>query len=258
MLIDRPEAHNALSPAVLDGLDAAPRHRARQPAAACSCCAARAAASRRAPTCPTCARCSATPPPSRPTSPAIGAVLDRHRGRARSSRWPSSTGYALAGGCEILLACDLAVVADEARDRRPTPGVRAAARRGRLGAAAARAARPARPAVALHRRDDRRRHRGDVGPGQPPRPGRRARRRGRRARRPAGPAQPGRAGRDEGDVPRRAGRRRPPPRWPPSGPRCSHTCDSPTAAEGLAAFAGHRPPDFSRRAALQPQAPEDR
>jgi enoyl-CoA hydratase len=113
VLIDRPEAHNALSPAVLDGLDAALDTAL---ATRCSVLVLRGAGGSLS--------AGADLPHLRTLLgdaaaveayiTRIGAVLDRIEAAPLVSV-AVVTGYALAGGCEILLACDLAVVADEAR-----------------------------------------------------------------------------------------------------------------------------------------------
>jgi enoyl-CoA hydratase/carnithine racemase len=112
-LIDRPAAKNALSPAVLDGLGAAVD---TATAAGCSVFVVSGAGGTLS---------AGADLPHLETLlgdqgaltayiASIGAVLDRIEAAPFVSVAVVGE-YALAGGCEILLACDLAVVAEEAR-----------------------------------------------------------------------------------------------------------------------------------------------
>ncbi|WP_232668203.1 enoyl-CoA hydratase/isomerase family protein [Pseudonocardia sp. TRM90224] len=113
VLINRPQAKNALSPAVLAGLDAAVDAAL---AAGCSVFVLRGAGGTLS--------AGADLPHLRTLLAdedavaryiaSIGAVLDRIEAASFVSVAVVAE-YALAGGCEILLACDLAVVADDAR-----------------------------------------------------------------------------------------------------------------------------------------------
>jgi enoyl-CoA hydratase/carnithine racemase len=112
-LIDRPAAKNALSPAVLDGLDAAVDAAAD---AGCSVLVVSGAggtlsAGADLPHLETLLRDRAA---LMAYIASIGAVLDRIEAAPFVSVAVVGE-YALAGGCEILLACDLAVVAENAR-----------------------------------------------------------------------------------------------------------------------------------------------
>jgi enoyl-CoA hydratase len=113
VLIDRAEAHNALSPTVLDGLDAALDTAL---AARCSVLVLRGAGGSLSAGAdlPYLRTLLGDPAAVDAYITRIGAVLDRIEAAPLVSV-AVVTGYALAGGCEILMACDLAVVADEAR-----------------------------------------------------------------------------------------------------------------------------------------------
>ena len=113
VLIDRPEAHNALSPAVLDGLDVALD---TVLAARCSVLVLRGVGGSLSAGAdlPYLRTLLGDPAAVEAYIARIGAVLDRVEAAPLVSV-AVVTGYALAGGCEILMACDLAVVADEAR-----------------------------------------------------------------------------------------------------------------------------------------------
>lgn len=113
VLVDRPAAKNALSPAVLDGLDAAVDAALE---AGCSVFVLRGAGGTLS---------AGADLPHLQTLlgdeaaiaryiASIGAVLDRIEAAPFVSVAVVAE-YALAGGCEILLACDLAVVAEDAR-----------------------------------------------------------------------------------------------------------------------------------------------
>ena len=112
VLIDRPNAHNALSLAVLDGLGAALDTAL---AARCSVFVLRGAGGSLSAGAdlPYLRTLLGDPAAVEAYITRIGAVLDRIETAPLVSVAVVS-GYALAGGCEIVLACDLAVVADEA------------------------------------------------------------------------------------------------------------------------------------------------
>ena len=96
-------------------------------------------------------------------------------------------GGALAGGFELVLACDLVVAGRTARFGVPEVKRSLVAAGGRRPAAAAAGAAGGRPGAAAHRRPDRRRAGRRRGPGQPRRRRRRGAGRGRRAGRPRSP-----------------------------------------------------------------------
>jgi hypothetical protein len=112
-------------------------------------------------------------------------------------------GYTVAGGCEIMLACDLSVVSEQAKigDRHLEYGLLPGAGGSvRLTQAVASAIGPP---PALYRRDHRRAHGGAFRSGQPGGARRRVGRRRGAARGPAGPARSRRADRDETVAPQR-------------------------------------------------------
>ena len=95
-------------------------------------------------------------------------------------------GFAVAGGLEIALACDLIVAARGRQARRPRGEARPGGGRGRAPPASPPPARRDGDGACAHRRDDHRRAGGRARPGQPAhRPGQGAGR-SPRARRPAG------------------------------------------------------------------------
>jgi len=113
VLIDRPEAHNALSPTVLDGLEAALDTAL---AARCSVFVLRGEGGSLSAGAdlPYLRTLLGDPVAVDAYVTRIGAVVARIEAAPLVSV-AVVTGYALAGGCEIVVACDLAVVADEAR-----------------------------------------------------------------------------------------------------------------------------------------------
>ncbi len=117
VMIDRAAAKNALSPAVLDGLDAALD---AATAAGCTVLVLRGAGGTLSAGAdlPHLATLLGDPTGARAALTAyiasIGAVLDRIEAAPCISVAVIGE-YALAGGCEIMLACDLAVVSADAR-----------------------------------------------------------------------------------------------------------------------------------------------
>ncbi len=184
-----------------------------------------------------------TRPPSRPTSPRSGTVLDRIEAapvRLRRGGRRVRAGRRLRdrAGLRPRRRRDGARIGDRHLEYGLLPGAGGSVRLSRAlpPALARRLLSPARWSTASPRR---------VGAGQPRAPAERTRRGRRRARRPALPAQPRGAGADETVVigpsadaytPTRAGRR--------ARVLLAHL-DGPTVAEGLAAFVERRPPDFS-------------
>lgn len=113
VVIDRPAARNALSPAVLHGLGTAVDDATDAGAAVLVLSGAGGALSAGADL-PHLETLLGDEPAVAAYITSIGAVLDRIEAAPFVSVAVVS-GYALAGGCEILLACDLAVVSEEAQ-----------------------------------------------------------------------------------------------------------------------------------------------
>lgn len=111
--IDRPSAQNALSPPVIDGLNAAVDAALERGCAVFVLRGAGGSLSAGADL-PFLATLLDDPDAVDSYVASIGAVLDRIEAAPFVSIAVVG-GYALAGGCEILLACDLAVVAQGAR-----------------------------------------------------------------------------------------------------------------------------------------------